>query len=84
MNDNKGKAVHTLTIPATKAPQLNVPMSFGIEINLECKHTPLALFFLHHQLHMNRLCNFQKKKNRLCTSNANVITVTYSQGAPSH
>ena len=30
--------VHTLTMPATNAPQLNVPMSFGIEINLQTKN----------------------------------------------
>ena len=29
------KEALTLTIPATKAPQLNVPISFGIEINLQ-------------------------------------------------
>jgi hypothetical protein len=34
-NRNKGNEVLTLTIPATNAPQLNVPMSFGIEINLQ-------------------------------------------------
>lgn len=28
-------AALTLTIPATNAPQLNVPISFGIEINLQ-------------------------------------------------
>nr|DAD45203.1 TPA_asm: hypothetical protein HUJ06_003433 [Nelumbo nucifera] len=27
----------TLTIPATNAPQLNVPMSLGVEINLQQK-----------------------------------------------
>ena len=26
--------IPTLTIPATKAPQLNAPMSFGTEMNL--------------------------------------------------
>lgn len=30
----RGLAALTLTMPATKAPQLNAPMSFGIEINL--------------------------------------------------
>jgi hypothetical protein len=35
VNRNKGNEALTLTIPATNAPQLNVPMSFGIEINLQ-------------------------------------------------
>ena len=33
---------HTLTIPATKAPQLKVPISLGIDINLESNECMLA------------------------------------------
>lgn len=32
--ESEGSEALTRTIPATNAPQLNVPMSFGIEMNL--------------------------------------------------
>lgn len=39
--------IHTLTIPATNAPQLKVPISFGIDINLKMSQLNTLVYAWH-------------------------------------
>lgn len=69
----------TLTIPATNAPQLNVPISFGIEINLQTGE----MFWRKSSVGLN-----VKQNTASCNVALRMIgnkhIITCLQGAPSH